>query len=289
MNELVYLFGSGAAFFVGIALILAGLAIFTRARQEWARVVATLVAVLGLVFVAFSSTPLPYWLYAIAGVITLPWLVAERSRRPWLLARRRGLRWAVAVVWLAAAAVEFPYHLTPTLAPAGRPQLFLLGDSISTGMGERQPPWPRLLAAERSIPMTDLSLVGATVESALRQADRLPADGGLVLLEIGGNDLLGSTSAADFERGLEQLLKRVCVPGRPVVMFELPLPPFCNDYGLAQRRLAARYGVALIPKRILMAVLAGDNATLDSIHLTAAGHERLAAAVWDILRPAYGE
>jgi acyl-CoA thioesterase-1 len=129
--------------------------------------------------------------------------------------------------------------------------------------------------------------VGADVTSALRQADRLPAEGGLVILEIGGNDLLGSTSAAAFGEALGRLLDRVSIPGRTVLMFELPLPPFCNEYGRLQREQAARHGVLLIPKRALASVITGDDATLDALHLTKSGHQKLADAVWAIIKPKY--
>ena len=60
-----------------------------------------------------------------------------------------------------------------------------------------------------------------------------------MLLEIGGNDLLGDTTPAGFESGLDNLLRVVSRPGRVVVMLELPLPPFFNEYGRAQRRVAS--------------------------------------------------
>ena len=72
-------------------------------------------------------------------------------------------------------------------------------------------------------------------------------------------------------------------------MFELPLPPFCNDYGRVQRLLAAKYGVLLIPKRLLMAVLREEDSTVDSIHLTRRGHQRMANIVWSLIEPGYGE
>ncbi|HEX5106265.1 MAG TPA: hypothetical protein VFV87_20740, partial [Pirellulaceae bacterium] len=90
-----------------------------------------------------------------------------------------------------------------------------------------------------------------------------------------------------FERDLDRLLERVAVPGRTIVMFELPLPPLANEYGRIQRRLAAKYGVRLIPKRVFISILAADGTTLDSIHLSDAGHQRMADAVWSIIEPAY--
>src|SRR5690606_2424870 len=162
-----------------------------------------------------------------------------------------------------------------------------IGDSVSAGTGEGEVPWPDVLARTRQVEVVNLAQMGATVASASRQAEALPAEGGIVLLEIGGNDLLGPTSAAQFETGLETLLRRVTRPGRTVLMFELPLPPLRNTFGRIQRRLAARHGVPLIPRHVFMATLTSDAATLDSVHLTERGHARLAETVWLIIRPAF--
>ncbi len=149
--------------------------------------------------------------------------------------------------------------------------------------------WPELLAAQRAIEVHSLAQMGATCSSAAIQADKLPADGGLLLLEIGGNDLLGSTTAEKFSRDLDQLLTKVCSLNRTVLMFELPLPPLCNDYGRIQRALAAKHSVTLIPKRIFIAVLARNGATVDSIHLAPDGHQSMADTVWNLIRPAYAQ
>jgi lysophospholipase L1-like esterase len=287
MNLLVSLFGSGYAFFLGIGLILASLVVFTVSRRRWLRIIASPLSLVGCILIALSATPLPYWISAGLGFVTILWLVAERVQRGWLRARRGLLRATVAIVWIAAAAFEIPYQMAPTLPTGGHPPLFIIGDSVAAGLDDRdKATWPTLLRS-RQIEVTDLSRVGATAASAVRQAVKLPADGGIVLMEIGGNDLFGSTSAEQFERDLDRLLGRVCTPGRIVLMFELPLPPFCNQYGRAQRRLAAQYGVRLIPKRIFMGVLAGSETTLDSVHLSPEGHQRMAEAVWQVIGPAY--
>jgi acyl-CoA thioesterase-1 len=290
MSWVLYLFGGGGAFFLGVGSVLASVGVFALPRGRWARTAASLLIVVGLLLVALSSTPLPYWLYAVVGGVTLPWLVAERSSRDRWQARRWWLRAAVVVAWVAAAAVEFPYHLSPAPGFAGRPAVYVIGDSLAAGVGgSGEETWPRLLGQGHPVEVVNLARVGATTASAVKQADGLPPGGGVVLLEIGGNDLLGSTTAADFGRDLDRLLGRVCQPGRVVLMFELPLPPLCNGYGLAQRRLASAYQVHLIPKRVLMGVLTRDGATVDGLHLTGAGHQRMAGAVWSVLRPAGAE
>ena len=124
---------------------------------------------------------------------------------------------------------------------------------------------------------------GATVASALNQADGVAERGSLVMLEIGGNDLLGSTSPDAFRTHLEQLLAKTADRSGQVVMFELPLPSYRVAYGAAQRTLARKHGVTLIPKRVLTGVLGMRNGTIDGLHLTQAGHDALARRVLGML------
>jgi len=80
------------------------------------------------------------------------------------------------------------------------------------------------------------------------------------------------------------LLKAAREPYSTLVMWELPLPPLGNRYGIAQRRLASVSGVHLIPKRELIAALACAGGTVDGVHLSDTGQRRLA----DALHPAIG-
>jgi hypothetical protein len=113
MNWIIYVFGSGAAFFLGMALLFISLAVFTASSRRWIRLGASLLAIIGCLLVALSATPLPYWLYLIAGVMTLLWLACERAEAGLLFTRRNLLRWAVAAVWGASVASELPYQLMP--------------------------------------------------------------------------------------------------------------------------------------------------------------------------------
>jgi len=284
MSWVIYFFGSGLAFFVGVALVLLGVA-----ATWWRPRLSPLLTVFGLILITLSAEPLPYWFYAAAALATVAWLVAERWHRQ--LARRSLAlaRAGMAALWLIAAGVEMPYQFAPRLDFAGRPALWIVGDSVTAGLGDQKTrTWPGILADEHGIDVHDLSQMGGTVASALRRLDKEPLGDGIVLLEIGGNDLLGPTRAGDFEDRLDALLVQVCRGGRTVLMFELPLPPFCNNFGLIQRRLAAKHGVRLIPRRILVGVLTGSDATVDSIHLTQSGHQAMAEAVWSLIGGAYG-
>ncbi len=288
MQWLIYHIASGRSFFSGAACLLAAVGISSRAREGWARTTRNLLVAVGVILVVASATPLPFAFHPVLSISTLLWLAGE-TRRRW--ASRRillGLRIAVAVAWSVAVLAERPFHQRPRVPPLGHPVLGIIGDSVTAGIdGEKAITWPRLLARDHGVVVRDHSRAGATVASALRQAEALRDDEQLVLLEIGGNDLLGNTTPAGFESGLENLLRVISRPGRVVVMLELPLPPFHNEYGRAQRRVARRHDVVLVPKRVMLGVLLQDGNTLDTIHLSQGGHRQMAVAVWQIVHGAY--
>jgi acyl-CoA thioesterase-1 len=116
-------------------------------------------------------------------------------------------------------------------------------------------------------------------------ANRVTEQDHLVLIELGGNDLISGEPSKDFDRLLEGLLAGLASPTRTVVMFELPLLPQMVTYGRVQRRLAKRYGVWLIPKRCLAAVISGRDTTSDGLHLTDVGTRRMASLVAHVLSP----
>ncbi len=79
MNWAIDIFGSGLALFVGVSLQLVavvpsiGGAKLVRLR--------TLLAVIGIIFVALSAGPLPLWSYGTIGVLLLAWLTGTCVRR----------------------------------------------------------------------------------------------------------------------------------------------------------------------------------------------------------------
>ncbi len=283
MNPVVVHIVSGHAFFTGVALVVVAAIIPTRARPI-AKRMAVLASLVGLLAIVISSTPIPYWYCAIAAVGTIVWIASLVRKRLWSRAPT-----VLAGVWLGAALLELPYHFTPRLQVAADRSVTVFGDSVTAGIGddETSETWPRILARMHQLEVHDLSHAGETAASALERARAHQIESSVVVLEIGGNDLLGSTSATVFARDLDALLRQVESPTRQIVMLELPLPPFYHAYGRVQRRLAAKHHVALVPKHVFLSVLAARGSTLDSIHLSQAGHQLMADRVWRILEPAF--
>jgi acyl-CoA thioesterase-1 len=223
------------------------------------------------------------WFFLIAISLLIAWLVAIRLEPKVSSNWTNGLCVFVALAWASGALAELPYQVVPPLRPVEQRRLYLFGDSLSAGVGEKVAEnWPEQMGRLNDLEIANYSRAGATVATALQQASHATLGDGIVLLEIGGNE-----SRDKFADDLEKLLQRVCQPGRQVVMFELPIPPLQNAFGRAQRRLAAQYGVLLIPKRILISVIASDGSTLDTLHLSKQGHKQMAETVWRIIHPAY--
>jgi acyl-CoA thioesterase I len=183
--------------------------------------------------------------------------------------------------------MEYFHRRMPKLPVQLDDHLVVIGDSISAGIGDSTPTWPAIMQRATGVEVKNYAKAGAGVADGLAMAERIgPADH-LILIELGGNDLLSGEPAEIFSGNLEQLMMKIMAPGKTVVMFELPLIPTAVAYGRAQRRIAGKYGVVLIPKRFLAEALSGHDATFDGLHLTNAGAMRMATMVAEILSPAF--
>lgn len=284
MNPFLILLLDGTAYFIGLGLVVVGiLAQGLTAENPRGKWLGRLVLV-GVALVAGGAPPTPVWL-------TTAWAVAALGgglalSRPQLRRGGRiGIVAGVAVFSLALAAMELPYRQSPSLHLAPGETIYVIGDSISAGLAEGEKTWPAYLQDLTRHPVVNLAEAGATLESARTQAASVSTSATCVILEIGGNDLLGKKPVGEFEANLERLVAQVGESGgRRLVMFELPLPPLQGDYGRAQRTVAARHGVALIPKRVFAAILGMANGTADSLHFTPAGQQAMAESLRGMIR-----
>jgi len=283
MNWLVFHIVSGQAFFSGICLlILAGIA--SHRELSFLRRMSLLLFLVGCLAIIISSTAIPYWYYATASIVSVIWIVSIKKPK-WHLR----FSYAMIAVWIGAGSLELPYHLMPNFSTSPARKITVIGDSVTAGVGgdEHSQTWPNILQHEHKVKVQDISHMGETASSALKRAQTHGITSQAIIIEIGGNDLLGSTSSAQFEVDLDALLSFATREDRQVIMFELPLPPFCHEFGRIQRTVAAKHGVKLIPKRVFLSVIASGDSTLDSIHLSQSGHQQMSNTVWQIIQPGF--
>ena len=272
LRWVMFHFGGGDALLVGLLFLLAiswAESKFWKNRNgRW-----TLVTIVAVFWGLLASPAWPIWTAVPFLVLLVSWrVVLSRTQRT--LRQTRVAEWAVRIACVGLLGYEWLVTW-----PAGRPgpfeQLCVIGDSVTAGLNDGERTWPRLCSEMSGLTVRDASQQGATCRLALGQAQALEDDSSPLILEIGGNDLLSGLPVAEFEQDLEKLCKRVCQPGRTVWMCELPLPPLCSRYGIAQRRLSQQYGMRLISKRRFMAVLCSSGGTVDGVHLSEQGQQRM--------------
>ncbi len=282
MNPLLLEFANGHAFFAGMVLAAVGSLLGIWRCSGWRAHLPRLAVVLGIVLVVSSATPLPRgvlagWLVAVLAAVG----TGGRAAMP----RLRKAAAVLAVLGSVGLALfELPYHLPPRIELAPGQSIYVVGDSLSAGTGSGERPWPAVLAEEYGLRVTNLAAAGATAGRALQQVEGIEEEAAVVLVHIGGNDLLAGRENAVFEDHLDRLLGALRRRQARIVLFELPLIPFHNDFGRRQRAVAARYQVPLIPKRYTTRPLGTRGGTLDGLHLSQRGHDVMARGVAELLR-----
>jgi lysophospholipase L1-like esterase len=265
----LYVLASGFALPLGLGLIAAG----ALGRLRWPRT-GLGVAVGGLALALASAVPVGRVLYGLLIGVFGVWSVLGATRE-------RAQRAALVPLLAIAATVQVSSLLpaSPTPEPSDTLPVFVLGDSLSAGFGSDLKTWPDILAERTGRAITNLAHPGSRLRDGLRQAELLPSGDCLLIIELGGNDLLGGATVNEFHRDLTALLRHVTQLGRTIAMFELPLLPLQNRYGEAQREVSSRLGVLLIPRRVLAGAVALPDHTTDGLHLSAEGHRWLASRV----------
>jgi acyl-CoA thioesterase-1 len=277
-------FISGRAFFYGIAACLLGCFLKLVFKRTLIQSLARIVLLAGVVLVVLSAAPFSLWMYGMFFAL-LAWAVFRLGNAGKPTKRRIYLLPLLLLVAQSVlmAGIEIRSSMAPTIPLARSETLFVLGDSISMGADPPGKNWPQLLGDSAKLKVRSFSAGGAKVEDALVGARRINQDNALVILEIGGNDLLSGTSIPKFRKDLETLMALACGPRRIVAMVELPLPPFYNRYGMVQRSLAKRHGVTLIPKRFMADVMSAPGATVDGLHFSNTGHILFARMLFGML------
>ena len=273
---------NGNAFFIGIGMTVLAFALRIFLEKRFQVILLTALWLIGVSLVILSATPIPFWLYLLWFVLCIASRVAFHRQAS--LRRKILITAAFAIFSLIVCLVELPFHVAKDVPVMGGQTIYVIGDSISAGIDEKEKVWPAVLGDLSQLKVINLARPGATLETAMYQADKVPSTNSLVIIEIGGNDLLGNTDSHTFYVQLDKLLGKLKSKDARLVMFELPLLPFWNEFGIHQRFLAEKYNVNLIPKNYLVRVFAKKGDTVDGLHLSQQGHDDLAKSVDGLLK-----
>ena len=170
-----------------------------------------------------SATRLPWWAWGV-GATGVDGMAHHRGHegtraRPWL----RG----AALATLASGAGKSTHHRTPSLPHWGARRWTSWAIRSRHGGGGGPGSWPSVLSRRHRVDHDEPRPRRGDGRLGIAQADRVVHRAPvivIVIVAIGGNDVLGGTDPASFERSLDALLARLRSADRTVVMLELPLP-----------------------------------------------------------------
>jgi acyl-CoA thioesterase-1 len=185
---------------------------------------------------------------------------------------------------LALAAMAQP-------AGAGPLQIVGFGDSLMAGYrlapGEGFTDQLEKALRDRGfdVRVANAGVSGDTTSGGLARLDWSVQDGtGLVILELGANDMLRGIDPAEVEKNLDAMLARLKARNIPVLLAGMVAAPnlghaYGEAFGAIYPRLAQKYGVPLYP--FFLDGVAGDPALEldDAMHPNAAGVRRMVESI----------
>lgn len=211
------------------------------------------------------------------------------------------LGWACSAPRPSSAPIESraaaPAEPASALAPSERrPEIVILGDSLTAGLGlETTRSFPALIQQrldERGLnfQVVNAGVSGDTSAGGLRRLEwALEGNPRVLVVALGGNDALRGLPIEDLERNLTAIVERGTREGLSVILAGMEAlrttVPSTARFRRVYRDLASTYDVVLIP--FLLEGVAGEAALnqADGIHPNEEGARLVADTVWRALEP----
>jgi lysophospholipase L1-like esterase len=160
------------------------------------------------------------------------------------------------------------------------------GDSLTHGTGaSADAAYPAVLAALTGRIVINAGVPGDTTASALQRLPEVLAEHQprLVLLCLGGNDMLRKHPAAATENNLRLLAQTIRASGASVVLIGVPEPKLFGGAPDFYARVAEEMQLPL-ESDIFNDVLKDNRLKSDPIHANAAGYQQVAERMAEFLR-----
>lgn len=167
--------------------------------------------------------------------------------------------------------------------PTGK-NIIAFGDSLTEGVGaSRGKTYPDRLSASLNVPILNKGVRGNTTSEALARLDRdvLAHDPKIVLLLLGGNDLLRRAPRDETLRDYEEIVKRIQARGALVIVLTLEVGAG-SELASSVRKIAENRGCPMV-RDILGGIIGHSELMSDLIHPNEPGYEILAKKVEPVL------
>ena len=178
---------------------------------------------------------------------------------------------------------------TPTLPKLDSHDVIVaFGDSLTHGSGaSADTAYPAVLASLTGLAVINAGVPGDTTASALQRLPEVLAEHQprLVLLCLGGNDMLRKQPESATENNLRLLVQAIRASGAEVVLIGVPAPKLFGGAPDFYARVAEDMGLPL-EQDIFSDVLKDNRLKSYPIHANAAGYRVVAERLAEFLREA---
>jgi acyl-CoA thioesterase I len=187
---------------------------------------------------------------------------------------------------LAAAVLLWPRHPAtgPILnAPPGASPIACFGDSLTRGQGaEPEESYPAVLARLLGRDVLNRGRDGETSKSALERLDEdvVSLSPSIVIITLGGNDMLQRLPIADTLGSLREIFERTLAVHAMVVFLAIH-PPFISDERMNKVKDLCRELGVLYVDSVMDGMWRNRKVMSDDIHPNAAGYRLMAERVRD--------
>jgi acyl-CoA thioesterase I len=165
--------------------------------------------------------------------------------------------------------------------------IIAFGDSLTQGVGAGPgEDYPRQLSAMAGVPIINRGTGGITTGEALAHLDRdvLNDDPRIVIVLLGGNDLLHQLSVRETFRNLDTIVTRIQEKGALVILVGIKGLTFADHYGSEYKTLAWKKGAVFVPN-ILHGIIDDPRLKSDQFHPNGAGYKIMAERILKALQP----
>lgn len=166
---------------------------------------------------------------------------------------------------------------------SGDGPIVAFGDSLIHGTGSSGGGFVSLLAQRLGRDIENLGRPGETTAGGLARLDEvLELQPSLVILLLGGNDVLRRVPPADTFRNLAVIIERLQAGGSAVLLVGVRGGLLQDPYAGEFAALAERHGTAYVPD-VLQQVFMRPDYMADQVHPNDAGYARIAERVDPVL------
>jgi acyl-CoA thioesterase I len=200
--------------------------------------------------------------------------------RPRSLFVGAGVAVAAVVAWLVLARGSEPAR------PTSGDRIVAFGDSLVQGVGASPGrDIVSLLSRRLGVPIINAGRSGDTTGAALARLDSavLSRDPRIVIVLLGGNDILRRVPRARMFENLDTIVTRIRARGAAVILVSIEIGFGTGSDGRAYEALAERTSSALVPD-VLDGVFGRQALMADGIHPNDRGYEIVADRIEPALR-----